>query len=110
MLSRSAGSASVSARKPVIVLIEDNSSVRRVLRTGLASHGFEVYEADTGHSGMTAAENRRADLVMLELSLPDIGGLAVVKRLRAWTTMPIIVVSARVAEEDKIAALDAGAD
>jgi len=100
----------VSAKKPVIVLIEDNPSIRRVLRTGLASHGFEVHEADTGHSGMTAAENRRADLVILDLGLPDIGGLVVLKRLRVWTTMPIIVVSARIAEGDKIAALDAGAD
>jgi two-component system KDP operon response regulator KdpE len=100
----------MSARKPVIILIEDNPSIRRVLRTELSSRGFEVHEADTGQSGMSTVENRKADLVILEMGLPDIGGLVVVKRLRAWTTMPIIVVSARIAEEDKIAALDAGAD
>ena len=100
----------MSARKPVIILIEDNPSIRRVLRTELSSHGFEVHEANTGQSGMTAVENRKADLVILDLGLSDIGGLVVLKRLRAWTTMPIIVVSARIAEEDKIAALDAGAD
>lgn len=100
----------MNARSPVIILIEDNRSIRRVLRTELSSHGFEVHEADTGKSGMTAVENRKADLVILELSLPDIGGLMVLKRMRTWTTMPAIVVSARIAEEDKIAALDAGAD
>jgi two-component system KDP operon response regulator KdpE len=100
----------MSARKPVIIIIEDNPSIRRVLRTELASHGFEVHEADTGHSGMTAVENRKADLVILDLGLSDIGGLVVLKRLRAWTTMPVIVISAPIAEEDKIAALDAGAD
>ena len=100
----------MSARKSVIILIEDNPSIRSVLRTGLASHGFEVHEADTGQSGMTAIETRKADLVILDLGLPDIGGLVVLKRLRTWTTIPVIVVSARIAEEDKIAALDAGAD
>jgi len=100
----------MSAQNPVIVLIQDDPSIRRVLRTRLRSHGFEVHESDTGYSGMTAVENRKADLVILNLGLPDIGGLVVLKRLRTWTTMPIIVVSAQIAEEDKIAALDAGAD
>jgi two-component system KDP operon response regulator KdpE len=100
----------MSARKPVIIIIEDDPSIRRVLRTELSSRGFEVHEADTGQSGMTAVENRKSDLVILDLGLSDIDGLVVLKRLRAWTTMPVIVVSARIAEEDKIAALDAGAD
>jgi CheY-like chemotaxis protein len=100
----------MSAIKPVIILIEDNPSIRRVLRTELSSRAFEVHEADTGQSGMSTVENRKADLVILDLGLSDIGGLVVLKRLRAWTTMPVIVVSARIAEEDKITALDAGAE
>src|SRR5262249_40580290 len=78
--------------------------------TGLTSHGFEVHEAESGKAGLTAVENRKAELVILDLGLPDMDGVEVVKRLRTWTTLPVIVLSARITEGDKIAALDAGAD
>src|SRR5207342_3429521 len=100
----------MSAEKPVVVVIEDDPQIRRFLRTGLGSHGFEVHEAETGKAGLTAAENRKAELAILDLGLPDMDGVEVVKRLRAWTTLPVIVLSARITENDKIAALDAGAD
>ena len=100
----------MSAEHPVVVVIEDDPQIRRFLRTGLGSHGFEVHEAENGRSGVTAAENRKPELVILDLGLPDMDGVEVVKRLRAWTTLPVIVLSARITEGDKIAALDAGAD
>jgi two-component system KDP operon response regulator KdpE len=100
----------MSADKPVVIVIEDDPQIRRFLRTGLTTHGFEVHEADTGKSGLTAAENRKAELVILDLGLPDIDGVEITKRLRAWSAMPVIVLSARITEGDKIAALDAGAD
>src|SRR5262245_51779277 len=95
---------------PVIVVVEDDPQIRRFLRTGLASHGFEVHEADDGRSGLTATENRKPDLVILDLGLPDLDGIEVVKRLRLWTQVPVVVLSARITEGDKVAALDAGAD
>ena len=95
---------------PVVVVIEDDPQIRRFLRTGLTSHGFEVHEAETGKAGLTAAENRKPDLVILDLGLPDADGVEVVKQLREWSTVPVVVLSARVTEGDKIAALDAGAD
>jgi two-component system, OmpR family, KDP operon response regulator KdpE len=100
----------MSADHPVVVVIEDDPQIRRFLRTGLGSHGFEVHEAENGRSGVTATENRKPELVILDLGLPDMDGVEVVKRLRAWTTLPVIVLSARITEGDKIAALDAGAD
>ena len=100
----------MSADRPVVVVVEDDPQIRRFLRTGLASHGFEIHEAESGRAGLTAAANRKPELVILDLALPDIDGVEVVKRLRAWTTMPVIVLSARLTEDDKIAALDAGAD
>jgi two-component system KDP operon response regulator KdpE len=100
----------MSAGQPVIVVIEDDPQIRRFLRTGLGSHGFEVHEADSGRAGLTAAENRKPDLVILDLGLPDLDGVEVVKSLRQWTAVPILVLSARLTEGDKIAALDAGAD
>jgi len=100
----------VSELKAVIVVIEDDPQIRRFLRTGLQSHGFEIHEADTGTLGLTEAANRKPDLVILDLGLPDVDGVEVVRRLREWTSMPILVLSARTLETDKIAALDAGAD
>jgi len=100
----------VTTGKPVIVVIEDDPQIRRFLRTGLGTHGFEVHEAETGRAGLTAAENRKPDLVILDLGLPDLDGVEVVRRLRGWTALPVIVLSARITEGDKIAALDAGAD
>ena len=100
----------MTSGKPVIVVIEDDPQIRRFLRTGLTTHGFEVHEAETGRAGLTAAENRKPDLVILDLGLPDLDGVEVVRKLREWTALPVIVLSARITEGDKIAALDAGAD
>lgn len=94
----------------VIVVIEDDPQIRRFLRTSLRAHGFEIYEAETGKSGLTAAATRKPDLVILDLGLPDMDGVEVIGKLREWTSRPVIVLSARNMEADKVAALDAGAD
>jgi len=96
--------------KPIVVVIEDDPPIRRFLRTGLASHGFEVYEADCGKRGLVEAGNRKPDLVILDLGLPDMDGVEVVKRIREWSAMPVIILSARGSEQSKIEVLDAGAD
>ena len=94
----------------VIVMIEDDPQIRCFLRTGLESHGFRIHEAETGGQGLAEAANRKPDLVILDLGLPDIDGGEVVKKIREWSTLPVIVLSARATETDKVAALDAGAD
>jgi two-component system KDP operon response regulator KdpE len=94
----------------VIVVVEDDPQIRRFLRTALGAHGFEIHEADNGRQGLTLAETRKPDVVILDLGLPDIDGIEVVKRLRTWTLRPILILSARDREADKVAALDAGAD
>jgi two-component system KDP operon response regulator KdpE len=96
--------------KSVIVAIEDDPQIRRFLKTGLESHGFEIHEADNGKLGLIEAATRKPDLVIIDLGLPDMDGVEVVRQLREWTSMPVIVLSARTMEADKIAALDAGAD
>lgn len=100
----------MSEPKSVIVAIEDDPQIRRFLRTGLESHGFQIHEADTGRAGLTEVANRKADIVILDLGLPDMDGVEVVKKIREWSPMPVIVLSARATETDKVAALDAGAD
>jgi two-component system KDP operon response regulator KdpE len=95
---------------PVVVVIEDDPQMRRFLRTSLGSQGFQVFEADTGHQGLAEVGTRKPDLVILDLGLPDLDGVEVVKAIRGWTGLPILVLSARAAERDKIDALDAGAD
>lgn len=100
----------MSASQPVIVVIEDDPPLRRFLRTLLSVHGFRVFEADTGKHGLIETGVRKPDLVILDLGLPDLDGVQVIERLRAWTSLPILILSARGAEQDKIAALDAGAD
>jgi two-component system KDP operon response regulator KdpE len=93
-----------------VVLIEDEAQIRRFLRPTLASHGYSLVEAGTAEEGLHQVSTRRPDLVILDLGLPDLDGLVVLRRLRAWTAVPVIVLSARGQEEDKVAALDAGAD
>jgi two-component system KDP operon response regulator KdpE len=100
----------VTEPRTVIVAIEDDPQIRRFLRTGLESHGFQIHEAETGEQGLAEAANRRADLVILDLGLPDMDGVEVVRRIREWSALPVIVLSARATETDKVAALDAGAD
>jgi two-component system KDP operon response regulator KdpE len=100
----------VSEPRPVVVLIEDEPQIRRFLRTVLPGQGYILYEADNGQQGLVEAAVRKADVVILDLGLPDMDGVEVVKRLREWSAIPLIVLSARAQEEDKVAALDAGAD
>ena len=100
----------MSDPKPIILCIEDDPQIRRFLRTGLGSQGFEFLEAETGRQGISEAAARNPDLVILDLGLPDLEGVEVVRQLREWTSLPIVVLSARSLEGEKIAALDAGAD
>jgi two-component system, OmpR family, KDP operon response regulator KdpE len=95
---------------PAVVLIEDESQIRRFLRASLTSQGYRLFEAATGQEGLVEAATRQPDLVILDLGLPDMDGLEVIRQLREWSAVPIIVLSARGQERDKISALDAGAD
>jgi two-component system KDP operon response regulator KdpE len=95
---------------PVIIVIEDDPPIRRFLRTGLSTQGFTVFETDTGKQGIIEAGVRKPDLVILDLGLPDMDGVDVIKAIRTWSDMPIIILSARSGEQHKIDALDAGAD
>ena len=96
--------------KPTILVIEDEPPLRKFLRATLESQNFKVIEATRGEEGLRHASVGQPDLVILDLGLPDIDGIEVTRRLRAWTSTPIIVVSARGREQDKVSALDAGAD
>src|SRR6266852_6133933 len=95
---------------PVVVLIEDEPQIRRFLRATLTGQGYRLFEAGTGADGLVEISSRQPDVVIIDLGLPDIDGLEVIRRLREWTAVPIIVLSARGQERDKVAALDAGAD
>jgi len=95
---------------PSVVLIEDELQIRRFLRAALTGHGYRLFEAGSGEDGLIEAATRQPDLVILDLGLPDLDGLGVLARLREWTSVPVIVLSARGQERDKIAALDGGAD
>lgn len=103
-------SDSTGAPRPIVLVIEDEAPIRKFLRTGLGSQGFQLVEAVTGEEGLAQAATRAPDLVLLDLGLPDIDGFEVVKRLREWSTVPVLVLSARGQERDKVQALDAGAD
>ncbi|MCD2449337.1 response regulator [Methylicorpusculum oleiharenae] len=94
----------------VIIVIEDDPAIRRFLRTGLSSQGFSVFEAETGKQGIIEAGIRKPDLIILDLGLPDMDGSQVIKAIREWSSIPIIILSARSSEQTKIDALDAGAD
>jgi two-component system, OmpR family, KDP operon response regulator KdpE len=95
---------------PTVLLIDDEPPIRRLLRTALAAHDYRLIEAATGEDGLQQAATRQPDLIIVDLGLPDVDGLTVIRRLREWTATPIIVLSARGQERDKVAALDAGAD
>ncbi len=95
---------------PVVLVGEDEPQVRRFLRTTLAAHQYHLLEATSGQQGLLEATTRSPDLILLDLGLPDLDGVEVTRRLREWSTTPIIVISARGQERDKIQALDAGAD
>lgn len=95
---------------PVAILIEDERQIRRFVRTALEGEGWVVHEADTMRQGLTDAGTRKPDLIILDLGLPDGDGVEFLRDLRGWSGVPVIVLSARVNEHEKIAALDAGAD
>ena len=93
-----------------VLIIEDEHAIRRFLRTALEADGLRVYEAETLQRGLLEAATRKPDLIILDLGLPDGDGIDFIRDLRQWSAIPVIVLSARSEESDKIAALDAGAD
>ena len=93
-----------------VLIVEDEKEIRRFVRSALETEGLRVFESDTLQRGLIEAGTRKPDLIILDLGLPDGDGLSFIRDLRQWSSIPIIVLSARLAEEDKIAALDAGAD
>ena len=95
---------------PSVLIVEDEKQIRRFVRSTLEAEGCRVFEAESGRQGLVEAGTRRPDLVVLDLGLPDIDGVDFISDLRGWATTPIIVLSARSAEGDKVRALDAGAD
>jgi two-component system, OmpR family, KDP operon response regulator KdpE len=95
---------------PTVLVIEDEAQIRRFLRATLTANGYQLLEATTAQEGLVQAATRQPEIVILDLGLPDLDGLEVTRRLREWTTVPIIVLSARGQESDKVTALDAGAD
>jgi two-component system KDP operon response regulator KdpE len=96
--------------RPKVLVVEDEEPVRRVLSSTLPAHGFDVIEAETGADALRDAAQFVPDLVLLDLGLPDIDGIEVTRKLREWTTIPIVVLTARGQERAKVEALDAGAD
>jgi two-component system, OmpR family, KDP operon response regulator KdpE len=93
-----------------ILVVDDETSIRRYLRAALTAQGFTVHEAADGEEALSAVLAHRPDMIILDLGLPDMDGIEVTRRLREWSQTPIIILSVREAEQDKIAALDAGAD
>ena len=95
---------------PHILVVEDDPAVRNLVTTALDLHGYDVEKAETGELAVMEAASRNPDLIMLDLGLPDIDGVEVISKIRGWSAVPIIVISARTEDSDKIGALDAGAD
>jgi two-component system KDP operon response regulator KdpE len=93
-----------------VLVVDDENAIRRYLHTALTAQGFSVYEAANGQETLNAVVENRPDVIILDLGLPDFDGIEVTRRLREWSKTPIIILSVREAEQDKIAALDAGAD
>ena len=93
-----------------VILVEDDSQIRRFVASALNDENFQVFCAETGKQGLIEISTRKPDVVILDLGLPDMDGLEVIRETRAWSNIPIIVLSARTQETEKVAALDAGAD
>jgi two-component system, OmpR family, KDP operon response regulator KdpE len=100
----------MSTLTPVIVLIEDEMHISRFVQDALEEEGCQVHEAATAARGLIEASTRKPDLILLDLGLPDGDGISLVKDFRSWSNIPILILSARSSEQDKITALDAGAD
>jgi two-component system, OmpR family, KDP operon response regulator KdpE len=94
----------------IVLVVDDEPQIRRALRTSLEAHGYEVATVGTGEEGVVAAAEQAPDLMLLDLGLPDIDGTEVIRRVRAFSDVPVIVLSVRESQADKVAALDAGAD
>jgi two-component system, OmpR family, KDP operon response regulator KdpE len=93
-----------------VLVIDDDAQIRRLLRVGLEKQGFDVHAAGTGEEGLQMLMGRKPDIVLLDLGLPDLDGAEVLARIRSWSSVPVIVLSVRNAEEDVVALLDGGAD
>jgi two-component system, OmpR family, KDP operon response regulator KdpE len=100
----------VSAGGPLVLVVEDEPQMRRFLRASLSSHGFEVLEAETAAAATALTTSRSPEVILLDLGLPDQDGVAFAREVRGWSRVPIIVISARGREADKVEVLDAGAD
>jgi len=100
----------VNSSSPVVLLVEDEAQIRRFVRSALEGDGCRVAESETMRQGLIEAGTRKPDLVILDLGLPDGDGVQFVEGLRAWSAIPVIILSARTTEHDKIEVLDAGAD
>jgi two-component system KDP operon response regulator KdpE len=100
----------MSEPTPLVLIIEDEADMRTFARIALAAHGYRSVEAETAADGIRRASEYHPDLVLLDLGLPDADGSEVTRRLREWSTMPILIISARGSEESKVKALDEGAD
>lgn len=98
------------AHAPVVLIIEDEPQIRRFVRTALEADHYNVVEAGTAERGLIEAGTRKPDLIILDLGLPDRDGADVVRDVRSWSTVPILILSARSAEDNKVSVLDAGAD
>src|SRR5512138_1480766 len=108
--AHSADRPSIRVPGPQVVVIEDEPQIRRFLRASLTTNGFRLVEAETGQDGLREVATRQPDLVILDLGLPDMDGVELLRRIREWSSVPTIILSARGQEDDKIKALDAGAD
>jgi two-component system KDP operon response regulator KdpE len=100
----------MAIHEATVLLIEDEAEIRRFLRTSLPAHGYRLYEATTAKDGLAQAKARNPDIILLDLGLPDVDGTEVIRQVREWSSIPILVLSAREHEQAKVAALDLGAD
>ena len=100
----------MSGEGPKILVVEDEQEIRRFLRVSLASHGYRLVESATGKDGLMQAASQQPDLILLDLGLPDMDGMQLIAEVRQWSHVPIVILSARGQDQDKVNALDAGAD
>jgi two-component system KDP operon response regulator KdpE len=100
----------VSELRPTVLVIEDEPEIRRFLRSALGAEGYRVVEAENGVRGIAEAGAHKPDIAIVDLGLPDLDGIEVIRRMRAWSPLPVVVLSARAQEKAKVEALDAGAD
>ncbi len=102
--------STATGQNHVVLVIDDEIQIRRLLRLTLEANGYKVLEAASGQAGLVEAATRRPDIVILDLGLPDMDGVSVLKRLREWSRVPVVVLSVRDRDDDKVEALDGGAD